>query len=150
MKQAVCIALFVVLFALLSFGQSTDPCQSGSIAKQSVFANITTATTTALVPIATGPETGARLSVYVCGILFQLNSSTASTLFFEQGTGTACASSPVALTATYTNGTVASEAIAYGGDGMTIFKTAVGNGLCAVSTVGTGPSIPVTVTYIQQ
>lgn len=123
---------------------NADPCASSGIPKQSAFANITTATTTALVPVSNSA------SVFVCKIIFQLNSSTASTILFEQGTGVACAGTPAAKTATYTNGTVVSEAIDIGGGSATAFTAGPGNGVCAVTTVGTGPTIPVTITFVQQ
>jgi hypothetical protein len=121
----------------------TDPCLSSGYVKSSVFANISTATTTALVAVS-----GSTV-VYVCAINAEINSTTASTILFEQGTGTACASSPVALTATYTNSTVAALPLKLESTGM-VFATAASNGLCAVTTVGTGPTIPVTVTYVQK
>lgn len=121
-----------------------DPCASNGIAKSSAFANITTGTTTALV-------TPALLQVItVCQVVAQLNSTTASTILFEWGTGAACATTPTALTATYTNSTLVSESITIGGGSSTAFSTPGGAGLCAVTTVGTSPSIPVTVTYVRQ
>jgi hypothetical protein len=121
-----------------------DPCQSSSTKKLSSFANITTATTTGLVNASAGQ------SVYVCQIVAQLNSTTASTILFEQGTGVACATSPMALTATYSNGTLVSAPVILGGGSATSFSTSSGTGLCAVTTVGTSPTIPVTVTYFVQ
>jgi hypothetical protein len=119
-----------------------DPCTSA--AKQSAFANITTATTTALVPA----PTSAQARVYVCGIIAQLNSTTASTVLFEQGTGASCAGTPTALTATYTNSTIVSEPILVGNGSATVFSGAPGNGICAVTTVGTSPTIPTTISFV--
>jgi hypothetical protein len=121
-----------------------DPC--GSAAKQTAFANITTATTTALVPA----PTSAQARVYVCQIAAQLNSTTASTVLFEQGTGATCAGTPTTITATYTNSTLVSEFLPLGQGNATWVSTAPGNGFCAVTTVGTSPTIPVTITYVVQ
>lgn len=122
-----------------------DPCASPGILPSSAFANISTATTTALVAVS-----GAT-TVYVCGIEMTSTSTvTANTIIFEQGTGVACASSPVSLTATFNNGITGADIIQWGNAGRTIFKTAASNGLCAVSTVGTTPAIGITVAYVQK
>lgn len=121
-----------------------DPCETSSTAKITAFANITTATTTSLV----APSGTTR--VFVCEIVAQLNSTTASTILFEQGTGAACATAPAAMTATYTNSTLVSEAIPLGAGNGTFLTTGPGGGFCAVTTVGTSPTIPVTITFVQQ
>ena len=121
-----------------------DPCETSSTAKLTVFANITTATTTALV----APSGSTR--VFVCEALAQLNSTTASTILLEQGTGVACAGGPAPLTATYTNSTIVSEVLPLGAGNGTFLTTGAGNGVCAVTTVGTSPTIPVTITFVQQ
>jgi len=124
---------------------SADPCAVGP--KQSAFANITTATTTALVPVSS------LTSVYVCGFSLDMVATVAAdTLLFEQGAGATCVTSPTAISPTYSSGILTTGAvpIAYGNGGAAIMKTAPGNGLCAVSTVGTGPSIAVLVSYVQQ
>ena len=124
---------------------TTDPCANSSVPKLSAFVNITTATTTAIVAVS------GNTAVYVCGFMSDIASTTtASTLILEQGTGAACAGSPVSLTHTMTNGTLADTFKSYGGGGQTIFKTAAANGLCAVTTVGSTPTTGVTVTYVQQ
>ena len=123
---------------------STDPCQSPGVAKNSAFLNVTTATTTALVPVS-----GSTI-VYVCGFDLDITSTTtASTALLEQGTGTACSGSPIALTPTYTNGSAVNsfKSVSTGG---TVFKTAASNGLCAVSTVGSTPTTGVRISYVQQ
>lgn len=126
-----------------------DPCQSSGVAKSSAFANITTATTTALVAVS------GTTTVYVCGFTINMVATVAEdTVILEQGTGAACASSPVSLTPTYQSGILGATAnstnIVYGGAGQTILKTAASNGLCAVTTVGTGPIIGILVTFVQQ
>lgn len=162
-KKLIAVFLSVVLFAALiprfvrgqavnnglaNYVLGIDPCQSSGITKSSTFANITTATTTALVAVS------GSTTVYVCGIDVDIASTaTPSTVLFEQGTGVACATAPTSISATYTNGsgttTVAESAHHLGYAGHTWIKTAASNGLCAVSTVGTGPTIGVTVTFVQ-
>jgi hypothetical protein len=121
-----------------------DPCQTSAIVKQHAFKNITTATTTAIVAPVAGKN------IFICGIDVQLNSTTASTVLFENGTGAACVTAPAALTATYSNGTLVSEPIHLGFGGATYLATGVAQGFCAVSTIGTGPTISVDVTFVQQ
>lgn len=53
-------------------------------------------------------------------------------------------------TATYSNGTLVSESIHLGFGGGTYFPTGAAKALCAVSTVGAGPTIAVDVTFVQQ
>lgn len=123
----------------------TDPCSSGGIATTSAFVNITTATTTAIVPVS------ASTVVYVCAIaMSSVSTTTANTVIFEQGTGAACAGSPTSLTHTFNNGVANADSVVWGGGNRTLFKTAAANGLCAVTTVGSTPTIGITVTYIQK
>lgn len=130
----------------LNTAGTTDPCANSSVAKLHAFANITTATTTALVPVS-----GATV-VYVCQVTTELNSTvSASTVLFEYGTGAACVGTPTSLSGTYSNSTTNLNAvITIGGGAATAFKTPASNGLCAVSTVGSTPTTPVDVTYVQQ
>jgi hypothetical protein len=124
-----------------------DPCNANGVAKLHAFANITTATTTALVAVS------GSTAVYVCEVDFELASTTtADTVLFEQGTGAACAGTPTSLTATYTNAAtaIATFSKSLGSGASTNFKVAASNGLCAVSTVGTTPTISVDVEYVQQ
>ncbi len=122
-----------------------DPCASPGAVKQSAFANITTATTTTIVPILN------QTLIFVCQIVAQLNSTTASTILFEYGTGASCSTGTVVKTATYTNSTLVSAPVILGGGSASVFATPFSaNGVCAVTTVGTSPTIPVTITYVQQ
>ncbi len=125
----------------------TDPCQAAGTLKSHAFANITTATTTALVV----PVAGAV--VYICEVDFGITgTTTAGTILFEQGTGVACTTGPTALTATYTDaGATITDIFTHIGSGAaTAFKTAAGGGVCALTTVGTAPSLPVDLTFVQQ
>ncbi len=124
----------------------TDPCQATGALKSHAFATITTATTTALITPVAGTV------VYVCEAdLGITGTTTAGTIFFEQGTGVACVTGPTALTATYTDAgaTITDIFTHIGSGGATAFRTATGGGVCAVTTVGTAPSIPVDITYVQ-
>lgn len=126
-----------------------DPCQSSGIAKSSVKFDITSATTTALVPVS-----GAT-AIYVCGFTFTISQvvTTANTFAFEQGTGVACASTPVTLTGLFGAGGVTAAPpilIAAGTGSGTIFKTAASNGLCALTTIGATGDFHGVLTYVQQ
>jgi hypothetical protein len=128
---------------------TVDPCASSAVVKSHAFANITTAITTALVPVS------GSTNIFVCGINFDLASATSSTILFESGTGSACAvvtgcvSSGI-CSATYRNGAIAEQPYQLGYGAGTVFSTGAGNGLCALTTVGTSPNIAVDVTYVQQ
>lgn len=123
---------------------STDPCQSSANPKQSVVINIATATTTNLVAIS------GTTSIYVCGFAVSFGSTiSADTIQFEYGTGATCGSGTTVLTGAFnTNGLLTGQ-MAYGGAGQTVFKTVAAQGLCAVTTVGTGPSIQGVLTFVQ-
>lgn len=126
----------------------TDPCQSSAVGKSSAIINISTATTTAIAPVS------GSLTTYVCGFTFTISQviTTANTLLFEQGTGTACASSPVALTGLFGAGGISAGSpitIASQG-GATQFKSAASNGICAVTAIGATGSFQGVLTYVQQ
>jgi hypothetical protein len=155
--------LFLLLLASPVFAQQgftssppyTDPCQNPAIIKSSAFINVATATTTALVTVGP-PQQPVLSSVYVCSYEVIMSGSTvaADAGYFEGGTGVACASAAVQLTATYTTGILAGNAPFYlsrSGPGM-LFRTAAGSGLCFVTTTvaTTAPTVGVSVTYVQQ
>lgn len=123
-----------------------DPCQSSGSAKSSVPISITTATTTQLVA-----PSGA-LVVYVCGYQVDMSATLiADTIKFTTGTGATCGGSTVDKTGAMTSGilTTGATTITAGWD-ATLFTSAAGSGVCAVSTVGTGPSISGILSYVQQ
>jgi len=128
---------------------ATDPCQSPTIVKSHTFQNITTATTTTLVPLS------GTTTVYICQVDWEIANTggAATTVFFKEGTGAACATGPVTLTATYSyvgaNGTTG-QTFHIGNGSATSFKSDPGNAICATTVVGTGPSIPIDVEYVQQ
>lgn len=128
--------------------QYVDPCQSPNIAKSSVPINITSTATTSLVAVS-----GAT-TVYVCGISLTISevATTPNTILFEYGTGAAC-TGPVALTGLYGAGGITAGdpiPVSYGGAGMTIFKSAASNGVCALTAIGGSGSFQGVLTYVQQ
>lgn len=124
---------------------STDPCQNSSVLKSSAFANITTATTTALV------APSGTTNIYVCSyVISSFSTATTNTVILENGTGASCATAPSALSPTYTNSTFSAPVIWSEGSGGTLFSTGTSQGLCALSTVGSTPVIFVRFTYVQQ
>jgi hypothetical protein len=143
-----------IIFAVLAFHRPqssivyaqalTDPCAQPNTAKSSAFKNITTGTTTALVAVS------GSTNIYVCALSMDISSTSASTVIFENGTGVACATSPTALTHTFTNSTLVNAYKQWGGGLMTLFSTGASQGLCALTTIGTAPTIGITVTYVQQ
>lgn len=126
-----------------------DLCQSNTIQKSTVFANITTATTTALVT----PSGSTR--VYVCGYTIGMTGTTTpNTVIFQQGTGAACAGSPTSISMTHRGaGTGASTlniiSVGYAGQSV-LAPTPAGTGLCVLTTVATTPQIDIQVSVIQQ
>jgi len=136
---------------LVTVGPSTavsDPCSSSGVTKTSVPINISSAATTALVTVS------GSTAVYVCGFSFTISEvvTTANTLQFEYGTGTACVGSPTVLTGPFgAGGVTAGIPIVVSEDGHgTIFKTPASNGLCAVTVIGATGNFAGVVSYVQQ
>lgn len=131
----------------VTIGAGADPCNS-NVAKSSAAINISSATTTALVPVS------GSTAVYVCGFSMSISQviTTANTIKFEYGTGTACASGATSLTGTYGTGGITAGTpivISQGGSG-TVFSAPSANGLCAVTTIGASGSFEGVLTYVQQ
>jgi hypothetical protein len=123
---------------------TADPCNNSGAAKLSAFANITTATTTQLVALVTGKQ------IFVCGSETDISSTTASTLIYEYGTGASCGTGTTVLSHTITNSTLVNAGRHLGSSGSAWITAPAGNALCVLTTVGTTPTIGVTVTYVQQ
>jgi hypothetical protein len=128
-----------------------DPCATGGTTKQSAQKNITTATTTALVATTTPPG-----NIFVCGFVIDMVASgaTTDTVQIVQGTGATC-STPGGLSPVFSSGLLSAGAtvIAYGNGSSTIFSQNYAQGgvsICAVTTVGTSPSIAVEISYVVQ
>ena len=120
-------------------GTQLDPCANPNVAKSSAAVNITSATTTQLVPVS------ATKTIYVCNLTASMM-GTLPTLYLEYGTSTTCVGT-TALTGVFapTSGSVLS--LGWGGTVVTVAAT---NGLCIVTT-GTGsPSFQGVLTYVQQ
>jgi hypothetical protein len=102
----------------------TDPCLSGSVAKQSFPIAFGGGTTTQVVALVAGQ------SVYMCG--YQIGQVAASGTFqWEYGTGATCGTGTNGLTGAIP--LTASQAVSYSGPGY-VAKTPQGNALCLVTT----------------
>jgi hypothetical protein len=121
-----------------------NPCLSAGVSIKSAIFNITTATTTQLIA---GSGT---TSIYPCGFsLSMIATVAADTILFESGTGGTCGTATVVATGTYSSGILANGAVVITHP-LPLTPAAPGAGFCAITTVGTGPSIAGTVTYVQQ
>lgn len=126
---------------------ATDPCASSGITKSSVLVNITSATTTQLVALS-----GTTI-VYVCNFTLTVSQviTTANTIKFVYGTGSACGTGTTDLTGTFgAGGITASLPMVIMGGGNTLFKTIAGNALCATTAIGASGTFQGIVTYVQQ
>jgi hypothetical protein len=109
----------------------------------SVAVNISTAATTAVVPLV-----AAKL-VYVCGYSLYVVSGTLPSFQFVYGTGAACVTGQTALTGTYGGIAGAIGELFQSGSGLgTIFRVPASNGLCLISG-GTTPNIQGVVSFSQ-
>jgi len=120
-----------------------DPCQGATAVKTGAGISVATATTTLIVPALAGH------SVFVCGYNFTLAGSATATAQFATGTGATCGTGTVSQTGLMLGNNTTPVSIDSGGGGYTIFKGAVGQGLCLV-TGGATPSAQGIVTAIQQ
>lgn len=123
-----------------------DPCQSMSVAKSSVPIAISSATTAQLVA-----PSGSTV-VYVCGYQVSMSATlAANTIKFTTGTGATCGGSSVDETGVMSSGVLTTGATTLNtGWDATVFSSASGSGVCAVTTVGTGPSINGIMSFVQQ
>lgn len=145
LTQAAIDPSLVVAASITNIAGASDPCEDVSAIKLSAFANITTATTTALV------APSGTTNIYVCSYqVSSFSTTTTNTVILENGTGAACATSPTALTPTYSNSTFTAPIIWHEGPGATLFATGTSQGLCALTTVGSTPVISVKISYVQQ
>jgi hypothetical protein len=132
----------------VTFASDQDPCSYAQ--KSSVKIAITTATTTAMVAVS------GSTTVYVCGFDFTISNvvTTANTLKFESGTGTACATPVADLTGIYNAGGVTAAAPTHvqsaGTGGGTVFNGGASNGVCAVTAIGATAAFEGVLTFVQQ
>jgi hypothetical protein len=129
-----------------------DPCATPANKKNVAEVNITTATTTTL----TFTTTPGNLSIFVCGLVIDMvaTGATTDTVQIEGGTGNNC-TGPGPLTPVFSSGTLSAGAtvISYGNGASTIFSQNGAQGgvsVCALTTVGTTPSIGVMITFVTQ
>ncbi len=126
----------------------TDPCASASVAKSSVTISITSAATTSLV------APSGTTTIYVCSISMTISQvvTTANTIKFQTGTGATCGTGTADKTAAFgTGGVTAGVPIVVAtGSGATIFSSAAGDRLCAVTTIGASAAFMGVLTYVQQ
>lgn len=120
-----------------------NPCTTSAVRSSATVA-ITTATTTEIVPLV------ASQTIYVCEVSLTISQvvTTANTIKFVYGTGSACATGTTNLTGTFgAGGITAGIPISVNTGG---FKTISGNALCATTTIGATAFFHGVVSYIQQ
>jgi hypothetical protein len=122
---------------------TTNPCHSAAVNQSSVPINITTAATTQLVAGVGGQQ------ITVCGFtVAMVGTITADTFLLEYGTGGTC-TSPTTLTGPISSGVLTAGATVFVAPAQ-LKPSANGESLCAVTTVGIGPSIQGSVTFVQR
>jgi len=132
------------IFSAQGTAGNSDPCAS-TTKKSSVLLNISTATTTQLVPLS------GTSSIYVCSFVFGARSTGGTavpSVTFEFGTGAACAVGTTALTGGFFSADPPTITPSPGYQG-TVFNTAPGTALCAL-TAGTGINVQGVLDYVQQ
>jgi len=145
--QAAIDPSLVVAASISNVAGASDPCQDVSAIKQSVPINISSATTTQLIPLS-----GITIA-YVCSFQAVAAAGTNPSFQFVYGTGTNCGTGTTTLTGAMATGVTVSATtpgpIFESSGGNTAFKTAAGNALCA-TTGGTTPNFQGWVSYVQQ
>ncbi len=127
---------------------NNDPCSNPSNTKASAVVNITSATTTQLVPVS------GTTSIYICGGSFSIapSATSADTATIEYGSGTNCGTGTTALTGAYGAGDLTT---ATGPLMVNLFSSGVvavapsGKALCLLSA-GTAVNIQGIISYVQQ
>lgn len=122
---------------------TANPCANPAVVAQSAPIAITTATTTQLVAGVSGKQ------VFVCGFSLAMTGTILADSFqLEYGTGAGC-TSPTVLTGPLSSGILTAGATTFAAP-FALAPTAAGASLCAVTTVGTLPTIEGVVSYVQQ
>lgn len=127
-------------------GATADPCASPGIAKSFAIQDAAAANTFNMVP------TVANQIVYVCGFTITMvaSAATTDTIFFKAGGGGSCGTGGASVTPTWNSGLLSAGATVLQSAGnMTQFRSKVGQGMCAVTTVGTTPNINIHLVYVQ-
>jgi hypothetical protein len=127
---------------------NSDPCAIPASTKSSAVVNITTATTTQIVPLS------GTTSIYICGGVLTLgpSSGTADTATIVYGTGANCATGLTALSGALGagNNTSVASPIAVSLTSSGIFTSApAGKALCLTSA-GATVNIQGVISYVQQ
>ena len=126
---------------------SADPCASPGVVKNSIPVAITSATTTQLVALVSAQ------TVFVCNFTLTISQviTTANTIKFVYGTGSACGTGTTDITGLFGGGGITAAApIVIMGGGNTLFKTIAGNALCVTTAIGASGNFQGVVTYVQQ
>lgn len=143
MKKLLLAAALLVCAGIAHAQTVTNPC--GTQAPRShIKVAVTSATTTELVAIS------GTTSIYVCEFSLTISQvvTTANTIKFVYGTGTACATGTADLTGAFgTGGVTAGIPISVNGGG---FKAPSGNALCVTTTIGASAAFHGVVSYVQQ
>ena len=144
MKKLTLAALLFV-FSGLAAAQVTvvNPCTTSAPRTNKAVA-LSSAATTEMVALTTGNV------IYVCEFSMTISQvvTTANTIKFVYGTGTACATGTTDLTGAYgTGGITAGIPILVTGGG---FKTPVSNALCVTTTIGGTGFFHGNISYISQ
>ena len=143
------IGLAVIFAAsLFPLGQANaqvpwNPCNTTAV-QTNVKIAPTTATTTELVPLVAGQI------IYVCDFSITISQvvTTANTIKFVYGTGTACATGTTDITAAFgAGGITAGAPITITGRNL---KTIAANALCVTTTIGASAFFNGYISYIQQ
>lgn len=147
LTQAAIDPSLVVAASITNIAGASDPCQDVSAIKQSAAIAISSATTVQLIALS------GTTTIYVCGFTAAAGAGTNPSIQFEYGTGTNCAGSPTVLTGAMATGVTVATGVpgpifTSAGSG-TVFKSAAGNEICAV-TAGTTPNFQGFISYVQQ
>lgn len=132
--------------AVSNFPGSTinNPCFDPGTTQNSVIFNLATAATTQLIA-----PSGSTV-IYVCGFSSTMvGTLAADTLLLETGTGATCGTGTSVKTGTYNSGILTAGAVSIA-QNVPLKPSAAGDGLCIITTVGTGPAINGTVSYVQK
>ena len=147
LTQAAIDPSLVVAASITNIAGASDPCQDVSAIKQSAAIAISSATTVQLIALS------GTTTIYVCGFTAAAGAGTNPSIQFEYGTGANCAGSPTVLTGAMATGVTVATGVpgpifTSAGAG-TVFKSAAGNEICAV-TAGTTPNFQGFISYVQQ
>lgn len=145
MIKKLIVGLLLSTFCTIAFSQATvtNPCAI-NVPRSSVKVAMSTATTTEMVPLV------ANQIVYICEFSLTISQvvTTANTIKFVYGTGSACGTGTTDLSGAYgTGGITAGIPITVSGGG---FKAPSSNAVCLTTTIGGSGFFHGIISYIQQ